>query len=790
MKPASLMVTAVSAILVPFLGTNAASAAGAAEVASARARVALEEALEYAPTLEDFNQRVWVLCQIARAQARAKLRPAAAATLRKALRAALDSEMDQRVMDVAECAAQLGDAQGADAVLDGLDDLNQRSTALARISAAQARRDDLQGARATLARIKDDKLWGLRAIAVAEARLGNFKAAKATTDEISERSEKAGALTGIASEQLRAGDRAGAMRALEDALQIARALPLVIGDKRQPSDHQPSALAAIAGVQAEAGDIEEARKTAQAIHKAPWLDVAWTNVAIAQVRGGNRREALRTTERISDSDRKGEAVKGIVVGHILAKDLPMAEQLCAQIKSSWWRGHALLEIAKAQARAGQRQAAADTFRQLLREAEHAEDTRQYGNVKPGLMSNLARAQASVGEDQAARAWIGKQSSDLVKAWALLGLAQGVIDQRAKPRSPQIEYEGAEVISGSVKMFNDRPTADELELTRLLKRSKEQREATQTPKARPLDTGTFRGKLLLFGCSWDGHPRGSLILAMEANGTGLETVIELKEGQSIAAGRIAPDGRRLAFSVARKGSDRFEAWLLEADGRLRKIADSARVEAWSPDGTRLACTRGKNKAWESFLLDVATGHEERLPLPKSDVVNDWSPDGRWLAVMAGNPDKTFEHPTKGTYPLRKIYLVKPDGSAREDLKVDPMMDNIWPRFSPDGKHLVYHQRKHHEGRVFYHAAVYVLDGSGAKEVFDFRTIFKGNREFRAKGFPCWSPDGKQFLWQVPRQKAWLGTFKTELVFASPTTGFQKRVDLYEKGIRWAGTMDWR
>jgi hypothetical protein len=161
------------------------------------------------------------------------LHPAAAATLRKALRAALDSEIDHRVIDVAECSAQLGDALGAEAVLDGLDDLYQRSTALARISSAQAWRGDLQGARATLARIKDDKLWqgeALRAIAAAEARLGSFKAAKAIADGIAEQSEKAGALTRIASEQLRAGDRAGAMRALEDALQIARALPLVIGD--------------------------------------------------------------------------------------------------------------------------------------------------------------------------------------------------------------------------------------------------------------------------------------------------------------------------------------------------------------------------------------------------------------------------------------------------------------------------------------------------------------------------------------------------------------------------------
>jgi tetratricopeptide (TPR) repeat protein len=405
MQSGSVIVTAVFAIFV----ADASPTATAAKVASARA--VLEEALELAPTLEDYNQRVWVLCQIAGAQARADLREAAAATLQKALRAALDSEIDHRVVDIAEWAAQLGDAQAGSSVLDGLDDRTQRSGALARISAAQARRGDLQASRATLARIKHGELAqgeALWAIAVAEARLGNFKASEAIAAGISEKSEKAGALTAIASMQLRAGDTAGAMRILEEALKIARALPLVIGEYGQPIDHKPSALAAIAGVQAEAGNIEEAAKNVQAIHKASWQDVAWLNIAIAQVRRGNGQEALRTVERISDGDRKGEALKGIVVGHILAQDLPKAEQLAAQIKPSMWRGYAILEIAKAQARAGQRRAASATFQQLVRNAETMKDNQQFGNVKPGFMSNLARAQASVGEIEAARAWIAKQ----------------------------------------------------------------------------------------------------------------------------------------------------------------------------------------------------------------------------------------------------------------------------------------------------------------------------------------------------------------------------------------------
>jgi Tol biopolymer transport system component len=277
--------------------------------------------------------------------------------------------------------------------------------------------------------------------------------------------------------------------------------------------------------------------------------------------------------------------------------------------------------------------------------------------------------------------------------------------------------------------------------------------------------------------------------MQPDGSGLETVLELRDGQGISAGRVAPDGRRLALGVSQGDSQRMDVWLLDVNGRLRKIIDDAMVQAWSPDGRRLACTRGVGRPWQSFLLDAATGKEHSLPLPKTELVLDWSPDGRWLAVMS-YPDKNFQHPSKGTYALRKIGLVKPDGSGREDLKADPLLDNIRPRFSPDSKRLVYFQRKHREGRVLHDAVVYELDGSGAREMLDFNTVFQGNHQFKSEGFPCWSPDGKQFCWLVPLQRTATSPIKMELVFVSPTTGLQKRLDLDELGIRFASTMDWR
>src|SRR5207248_1050648 len=91
-----------------------------------------------------------------------------------------------------------------------------------------------------------------------------------------------------------------------------------------------------------------------------------------------------------------------------------------------------------------------------------------------------------------------------------------------------------------------------------------------PKAPRFAGETFRGKIILFGSAPAGEERVAMIQAVNPDGTALETVLELKGGSLILAGRVAPDGRRLAYSVRSKGAEREEVWVLEADGRRRKF----------------------------------------------------------------------------------------------------------------------------------------------------------------------------------------------------------------------------
>lgn len=771
----------------------AAKAPAAATADRLVAVTALEQALQQAAKLPNFEQRVWVPCQIARVQAQAELHDAAAASVRQALRAALESESDHRILDVAECAAQLGDVPAAFTILDALEDPSQRSTGLARVSAAQALRGELSDAAATAARIQNDDTRLGEALTVlcdAQAKRGKFAAALETASRLATSSAKAEAKTRIAVRQFRAGKRTEAAETLQQALESARGLPVPQEKVRQSFDARSSIMAQIAGAHAEFGELAAARKLVVEIDSEIGPEVAWKNIAVAQVARGDSRGALQSAEQIHNESLKSEAFQEIIVGLIRANDLPAAVQLAHSLKQPMPRCYALLEVAHGQVRAGQRQAALETFRQIRQEAEQAKDGKTYGNVKPAILSHLAQAQARAGLTTMAGEWVNRETSELVKIYALLGLAKGILEQQRGAATSHVWHVEDDVAAGRVKVFSAEMPAKETELKRLLERRKRSQAAPKAIAVPSQPLQTFRGKLILFGCSRPGDPSVNRIVALSADGSALESILELKDGQRIMAGRISPDGRYLAFSVSTEQRERYDVWLLDVNGQRRKLTADAMVQAWLPDCKRLACTRGQRNAWVSFLLDIDKGAEERLPLPRVELINDWSPDGQWMAVMAENPDKTFQHPTKGTYPLRGIYLVKPDGSGRTEVKAEPLLDNLWPRFAPDSKRLVYHQRSHEEGRVLHDTIVQGIDGSGAKAVLSFDTFFKGNQQYRANGFPCWSGDGKQVVWLIPRQRTKFSTVKMELVFVPLDKGDVKVLDLNECGLGWAQAIDWR
>lgn len=172
---------------------------------------------------------------------------------------------------------------------------------------------------------------------------------------------------------------------------------------------------------------------------------------------------------------------------------------------------------------------------------------------------------------------------------------------------------------------------------------------------------FRNKLVFFGNSSRGH---RLVETMNLDGSELHTVLELSFEQAIWHGRVSPDGRVVALTVMPEG-EKPAVWLLSADGRRQTLVDNGWLACWSPDSKRIAFVRGLErpgkKHRESLIIDVVSQQLRALPLPATDNVEDWSPDGTELTVSSGNPDQLFKRSDGETYPLRGLYLIKPDGT---------------------------------------------------------------------------------------------------------------------------------
>lgn len=104
-------------------------------------------------------------------------------------------------------------------------------------------------------------------------------------------------------------------------------------------------------------------------------------------------------------------------------------------------------------------------------------------------------------------------------------------------------------------------------------------------------------------------------------------------------RWAPDGKTLAFLTEAPNFN--EIWLIRSDGegmrQLTHLSHDAGDLAWSPDGTRLACSVNRNGSFDLALIDADTGAPTYLSLTGGFHARpNWSPEGKSLTVEYESP----------------------------------------------------------------------------------------------------------------------------------------------------------
>ncbi len=287
---------------------------------------------------------------------------------------------------------------------------------------------------------------------------------------------------------------------------------------------------------------------------------------------------------------------------------------------------------------------------------------------------------------------------------------------------------------------------------------------------------FEGKLVFFGNTVAGR---QCIESTTLEATQLQTALEVPEGEYIVSGRIAPDARALAFTTTTGQSQPTTLWLWEAGSDRKKLADNVTaVRAWSPEGATIVGFHGDaDGKFASFTIDLASGRREKIDLPDTDWVDDWSPNGRTLLATLGNPTLSYVRADGEEYPLRALVSLDVGGDRRTPITADPQGDFLWPRYSPDGRRIAFCARHHRGGKTAEYAVVAAADGSQARELVCFRSL-EAEAVVKPHGAPCWSHDGKTILFKVtkrPRKQDAVGVdqIRYELVtLAADGTGVRR------------------
>jgi hypothetical protein len=236
------------------------------------------------------------------------------------------------------------------------------------------------------------------------------------------------------------------------------------------------------------------------------------------------------------------------------------------------------------------------------------------------------------------------------------------------------------------------------------------------------------------------------------------------GTDTRYGRVSPDGRFLLGPVRDEVKKSYSLRVAdlwdEAPSRL--VFEGVGGPNWSSDGTKIVISvpekpvpRGQeaDSPMDTWRLDADGSNRVKLPIAKTEVVVDWSADGRWLLTYSDR------RPPDAVAPFllikRPIYAVRIDG-AEEHLLVPgvagpppgPKGATLirMPRISPDGRRISYCQivtpdpdRPQDTTKSLW---VVDLDGTNRRRILGGGSLHPGSA--------CWSPDGKWLAVETSEQ----------------------------------------
>jgi serine/threonine protein kinase len=199
-------------------------------------------------------------------------------------------------------------------------------------------------------------------------------------------------------------------------------------------------------------------------------------------------------------------------------------------------------------------------------------------------------------------------------------------------------------------------------------------------------------------------------------------------------RISPDGSRVAFNRPDNRLGNRDIWYIET---VRGVAARLTVHqandwfpVWSPDSKRLLFASDRaggsgNGIYEKKSMDPGNEETAFLLDPHTDInPSDWSRDGSWILFCPFSTELRAD-----------IWLTQATGERKPFAFVATPADERFPRFSPNGKWIVYQSNE--TGRYEVYARPFA-GGPAAPE---------GKIQLSDNGgeFPVWRADGQELFY---------------------------------------------